>query len=67
MSDKEKGGGVGILTVIGIVFIILKLCNLITWSWIWVLAPFWAPVVLVIIIIIIAVIKNWIDDRMYRL
>lgn len=67
MSDKEKGGGVGILTVIGIVFIILKLCKLITWSWIWVLAPFWTPVVLVIIIIIIAVIKNWIDDRMYRL
>lgn len=25
------------------IFIVLKLCNLITWSWIWVLSPFWIP------------------------
>lgn len=26
--------------VVGIVFIILKLCDLISWSWVWVLSPF---------------------------
>ena len=67
MSNNEKGGGVGILTVIGIVLVILKLCGLIHWSWIWVLAPFWFPVALVIVIILIALIKNWFDDRIYRL
>lgn len=67
MSNNEKGGGVGILTVIGIVLVILKLCGLIHWSWIWVLAPFWFPVALVIVIILIALIKNWLDDRIYRL
>jgi len=67
MSNNEKGGGVGILTVIGVVLVILKLCGLIHWSWIWVLAPFWFPVALVIVIILIALIKNWFDDRIYRL
>jgi energy-coupling factor transporter transmembrane protein EcfT len=62
MSNNEKGGGVGICGVVGIVFIILKLCGLIHWSWIWVLSPFWLPVALVIFLIIIAVLKNWIDD-----
>lgn len=32
-----------ILTVLGIVFIVLKLTNVITWSWWWVLSPFWIP------------------------
>ena len=40
-------------TVLGIVFIVLKLCNVITWSWLWVLSPFWIPVVLVIVLLII--------------
>lgn len=26
-----------------IVFIILKLCKVIMWSWLWVLAPLWIP------------------------
>lgn len=33
-------------TVVGIVFIILKLVDVITWPWIWVLAPFWLPLLL---------------------
>ena len=67
MSNEEKGGGVGVLAVVGIVFIILKLCKLINWSWIWVLAPFWAPTALVIIIIVIAFIIHWIKEALYKM
>ena len=28
-------------TVLFIVFLVLKLCNVITWSWWWVTAPLW--------------------------
>lgn len=31
----------GFSTLLTIVFIILKLCNVINWSWIWVLSPIW--------------------------
>lgn len=40
MSAQAGGGGAGCLTILGIVFIVLKLCDVIAWSWWWVLAPF---------------------------
>lgn len=49
MSDKSKisiqlGGFPTLLTI---AFIVLKLCNVITWSWWWVLSPLWIPVAIV--------------------
>ena len=43
MEKKKSGGagGCGILTVIQIVFIILKLVGTIDWSWAKVLIPLW--------------------------
>ena len=62
MSNESKSGGVGIFTVVGVVFIILKLCGLINWSWVWVLSPFWMPVALILVIGIIAVIIGKLDE-----
>ena len=39
----------GLLTI---VFIILKLTNIIAWSWLWVLSPIWIPVLLVMLFLI---------------
>lgn len=48
----------GITTLLGILFITLKLCDVIHWSWGWVLAPFWVPLVLgVILIVIVCILK----------
>lgn len=41
-----------------IVFIVLKLLNIITWSWIWVLAPLWIPTVLLLGILIIVLLSS---------
>ena len=38
---RETGNGIGILTVVQIVFIILKLTNLVDWSWWIVFWPSW--------------------------
>ena len=35
-----------------LVFLVLKLCNVITWSWWWVTAPLWIPLLLVLIILL---------------
>lgn len=40
-SNKTGSGGLGVCSVVGIVFIILKLVGVIDWSWVWVLSPFW--------------------------
>ena len=50
----KESGGVGLATVIGIVFIILKLVGVIAWSWWWVLSPFWIPLGLALVIAIVA-------------
>lgn len=41
-----------------IVFLVLKLCGEIDWSWWWVLSPTWIPIALVLIFIIIRGILN---------
>ena len=57
-NNNAKSGGVGFCGLLAIVFIVLKLCGVITWSWLWVLSPLWIPMVLALLIgIIIAVIR----------
>lgn len=45
-SSSTSGGGVGFATLLGLLFIGLKLGHVIDWSWWWVLAPFWAGLAL---------------------
>ena len=45
MDNKAKQGGLGIVSVLTIVFIVLKLLGVIQWSWIWVLSPIWISAV----------------------
>ena len=37
-------------TLLTIAFIVLKLCHVIEWSWLWVLSPIWIPLALVLVI-----------------
>ena len=62
MNNESKSGGVGILGVFGIVLIVLKLFKLINLSWIWVLLPFWMPVVVGILLGIVLLIMDWLDN-----
>ena len=58
MENSTKSGGIGCLSVIGIVLIILKLLAIepvAHWSWIWVLCPYWGPIVLIVFLVILAV------------
>ena len=42
MSNEPKvGSGITLPWVLTIVFIVLKLCKVINWKWIWVFAPVW--------------------------
>lgn len=54
-SHASARGGVGFLGLLTIVFIVLKLIGIISWSWIWVLAPLWMGFVLGIIILLICI------------
>lgn len=43
-------------TLLQIIFIVLKLCKVINWSWLWVLSPLWISTILAIVCFIISVI-----------
>lgn len=40
----------GFIDVLTLIFIVLKLTNIITWSWWWVLSPIWITILIVILI-----------------
>ena len=52
-STSTTSGGVGILTVIQIVFIILKLVGTIDWPWTTVLIPFWIQLGIVTFVLLL--------------
>lgn len=41
MASNSSSGGIGCITVLGLIFVTLKLTGHIDWSWVWVLAPWW--------------------------
>ena len=51
--ENNTSGEIGFCGLLTIVFIVLKLCKVISWSWIWVLAPAWIPIVISIILLLI--------------
>lgn len=51
-------GGVGFLGLLTIVFITLKLCNVINWSWWWVTSPLWGGVAVHFAIIAISLLVH---------
>jgi len=60
MRNKETNttvtGGIGFCGLLTIVFIVLKLLNKITWSWLWVLAPLWIELIAVVLVCVITII-----------
>jgi hypothetical protein len=52
-TTQAKSGGIGILGILGLIFITLKLTHVINWSWLWVLAPFWIPLAAALVLLII--------------
>lgn len=61
MSESStQNGGIGFFGLLAILFIGLKLGGVINWSWWWVLAPLWGPILLVLSVVIIGtVVLYW--------
>ena len=60
-SRASASGGIGFIGLLTIAFIVLKLCHIIEWSWIWVLSPLWITgglVVLILIVLLIFFLKS---------
>lgn len=54
-SSSSSSGGIGIFGLLGIAFVVLKLTDVITWSWWYVTMPFWGGLALFVAALLIAV------------
>ena len=46
-SNQQAQRGLGLPIILFLIFMILKLCNVIDWSWWWVFSPIWITFVFV--------------------
>ena len=55
MKDNNTvRSGINFFELLGVVFIVLRLCGVIGWPWVWVLAPIWVPIGLWLLAVLIA-------------
>lgn len=55
-NTSSSSTGIGFWGLLQIVFITLKVTNLINWSWFWVLSPVWMSAIFIVCVIIFMVI-----------
>lgn len=66
MDNSNASGGIGFWGLLQIVFIVLKLCEVIKWSWRWVLSPIWIGFVILLLILLIIVIWSKLNRTVRR-
>lgn len=64
-SKKEAAsGGFGLGTVLFIVFLVLKLTGNIDWSWWWVTAPLWIPLLIAVLLLtVLGIFVAWYESK----
>lgn len=62
-QTTAASSGIGFYGLLTIALIVLKLTSVIAWSWWWVLAPLWLPVVLLLLFAAFAFIYTGIKMR----
>ena len=53
-KESSSSGGIGVLGLLGVAFVVLKLMGYIDWSWWYVTLPFWGGAAFVLGVLLIA-------------
>lgn len=64
-QDSTRAANTIIFGAMGIVFVTLKLCHVIDWSWWWVTAPFWGPAAAVLAMLFVVVASVFLYERIW--
>ncbi len=65
MSENSKSNGLGLGTVLFLIFLTLKLGGwgvVATWSWWWVTSPLWIPLAMVVFFLVLAMVISKLRD-----
>lgn len=61
-ANNASRGGAGFITLLGLLFIGLKLAGLIDWAWWVVLAPIWGQLAFIALLFVALVIAELVED-----
>lgn len=53
--ENSKSGGITFCGLLAVAFIVLKITDVISWNWLWVLAPIWVPVLISLLLFAIGI------------
>ena len=59
-------GGLGVIelaSLLGVAFIVLKLCRVIDWSWLWVVSPLWITLGVLLVVGLMRLLAGAIPGR----
>jgi hypothetical protein len=66
IPDDNTNGGVGCLTLLFLIFLVLKLTGLIAWSWWWVTLPLWGPAIPFLLVILWVICARIVSGRVFK-
>ena len=64
-ENKSTGvSGIGFTGLLQVAFIVLKLCGVIKWSWLWVLSPTWIVAAILVLLLLLSVILRLVENKL---
>lgn len=63
MSKENSNNSSSVVGMLGVAFVVLKLCKVIDWSWWWVTLPFWGGIALLLLLIPFAIRDKRISEK----
>jgi phosphoglycerol transferase MdoB-like AlkP superfamily enzyme len=67
MELKIGCGSFSTMFILFCIFLVLKLCNVITWSWWWITAPLWAGIAVLLAFVLVCLViflSLWFGDKL---
>ena len=58
MSDNGQTPSISIVELLLVAFIVLKLCDVISWSWWWVLSPIWISIAVGVVVLLMSLLED---------
>ncbi len=62
-KSSSSGYAMSGVEALQIVFVVLKLCKVISWKWVWVLSPTWIMAALVLVALAVIFIIGLVEDH----
>lgn len=53
MNKENNNSGIGLTTILFLIFLVLKLCKIINWGWLWIFSPLWIGTILWLLIYLV--------------